>query len=314
MLLTALLSVALAGPADTRDALDRLEELMEQRVNDGRLNLERISPAILVSARPRYEESADWYATGAMEVLQKALGAGGLRVCEACEAPRVVAVDGALSYNTGPISLDEVRRLDALHRGEGAPAKSVIWLDEVQGGVAIRVVELSTGQVLYAQNVDPSLVESRNTKRSYTLSEDLDRRARGDSLTQSFADFALYPGQHLSWDITDQFGATNANLAGVTMSLFDPVLGVGANYHRVTPFYNVTVGAKVIFSLPTALVQSVSEDLEDTEVLDPLLTGVAVVRVPFGSTNYGAVLCASTNGQVGLGISLMNIRILPILP
>ena len=67
-----------------------------------------------------------------------------------------------------------------------------------------------------------------------------------------------------------------------------------------------------MLSLPTAVVRNVSED--ETEVIDPLVTGVAVLRVPFGGSNYGAVLTASTNGQFGAGISLMNIRLLPVIP
>lgn len=305
---------AWAGPDDTRDALDRLGELLELRVEDGSLPRDRVSPAILVSAAPRYEETAAWFGTGALEVLQGALGAEGLRVCEACAAPRVVAIDGALSYTSGPVSLDELQRLDELARGDAAPAKSAIWIDEHKGGVSIRIVELATGQVLFAQNVDPTLVEVRNTARVYTLSEELERRARGDTLTHSFADFALYPGQHLSWDVSDQWGATNRNLAGATFSIFDPVLGVGGHYHRVTALYNVSVGGKVIFSLPTAAVQAVSQDGEQVEVLDPLLTAAAIVRVPFGRSNYGVVLAASTNGEVGIGISLLNMRILPVIP
>jgi hypothetical protein len=281
-LFLSLLIVALSGPAawagpdDTRDALDRLGEILELRIEDGTLPKAKVSPAILVSATPRYEETAAWFGTGAVEVLQAALGAEGLRVCEACAAPRVIAIDGALSYTTGPPSLDELQRLDELNRGDAAPAQSGIWLDEHKGGVSIRIVELSTGQVLFAQNVDPTLVEVRNTERVYTMSEELERRARGDTLTHSFADFALYPGQHFSWDVSDQWGPTNRNLAGATFSIFDPVLGVGGHYHRITPLYNVSVGGKVIFSLPTAAVQSVSEDLDDGEVIDPLLTAAAV--------------------------------------
>ena len=45
-----------------------------------------------------------------------------------------------------------------------------------------------------------------------------------------------------------------------------------------------------------------------------LMTGVFVARVPFGRSNYGAVLTASTNGQIGVGISLMNMSLLPVLP
>ncbi|MCB9761286.1 MAG: hypothetical protein H6739_15700 [Alphaproteobacteria bacterium] len=314
MLLSLLVGVALAGPSTTRDALDRLEEVLELRIDDGRLPADKVRPAIVVSVQPRYEESADWFAASALEVLQGALGEGSLRLCEACMVPRVYAQDGNLAYQAGPLTLEEIKQLDANNRGDAPPARSAIWLDEHRGGVAIRVVELETGQVLFAQNVDPTLVEVRNSGRMYTLSEEMERRARGDGLTQGFLDVALYPGQHVSWDVTDQWGKTNQNLTGVTLSLFDPVIGIGMAHHRVTRLYNVSVGAKLIFSLPTAVVASVSEEFGDEGVFDPLLTGVAIVRVPFGRSNYGAVLCASTNGQIGLGISLMNIRLLPVLP
>ena len=76
-------------------------------------------------------------------------------------------------------------------------------------------------------------------------------------------------------------------------------------------FFDILVGGKLIASLPTALVNSIG----DTDnVFDPLLTVVGIVRVPFGRSNYGAVLSASTNGQIGIGISLMNISLLPVLP
>ena len=52
----------------------------------------------------------------------------------------------------------------------------------------------------------------------------------------------------------------------------------------------------------------------DVDAIDPLLTGVVLTRIPFGRSNYGAILSASTNGQVGVGISLMNVRLLPVLP
>ena len=268
-------------------------------------------PALLVSAQPRYEPSEEWFAVRVIEVLQASFGQG-LRLCEACMAPRAWVGEGALTWQTGPIGLDEVLRLDELHRGGSPAARSAIWVDEVPSGVAIRIVDLRSARVLFAQNVDPYLVEHRRSQRSYQLSEELERRARGDSLTQSFLDLALYPGQHISLDITEQWGPTNHNLSGLTLSLVDPVIGVGASHYRVLPVGKVLIGGKLLLSLPTAVVRNVSED--ETEVIDPLVTGVAVLRVPFGGSNYGAVLTASTNGQFGAGISLMNIRLLPVIP
>ena len=69
----SLLIVALSGPAawagpdDTRDALDRLGEILELRIEDGTLPKAKVSPAILVSATPRYEETAAWFGTGAVQ-------------------------------------------------------------------------------------------------------------------------------------------------------------------------------------------------------------------------------------------------------
>jgi hypothetical protein len=303
--------VARADSATTRDSLDRLEEVLQLRVEDGRLRAEDVMPAILVSAQPRTEESQAWYVTRVIEVLEHAFGGGGLRLCEACMAPRAIVDSGRMVYQTGPVGIDEVVRLDDLNRGGAEPARSAIWLDEHPGGVSIRIVDTRTARVIFAQNVDPNLVEDKNTHRMYTLTEELERRSRGDGLTQAFVDVAFYPGQHVSLDWTDQWGRRNKQFSGVTLSIYDPIVGIGAAHYYCIGFLNALVGAKVILSLPTAIVQGLGQG---GELLDPLLTGVAIVRVPFGRSNFGALLSASTNGRVGVGISLMNISLLPVLP
>ena len=314
MVLCWLVGAAHAGPDTTRDALDRLEEILELRIEDGAISPREVVPAIIVSTRPRYVESEAWFATRAIEAVQRSLGADNLRLCEACMAPRAWVVDGQLAYQTGPVGLDEVVRLDDQTRGNAAPARSAIWIDEHRGGVSVRIIDLSTGRILYAQNVDPFLVGNDNTERLYTMSEELERRARGESVTQAFVDFAVYPGQHLSLDWTDQWGPKNGSLSGVTLSLFDPVVGIGAvHYQRIKPL-NILVGGKGIISLPTALVSAVDDSGGGGDLLDPLLTVVGVIRVPFGRSNYGAIATASTNGEIGIGLSLMNIRLLPVIP
>ena len=303
--------VAFAGGTATADSLDRLSEVLRLRVEDGRLRPEDVMPAILVSARPWSAETESWYSTRVIEVLEGAFGTGGLRICEACMAPRAIVDSGQMVYQTGPVGIDEVVRLDDLNRGGAEPAKTAIWVDAYLGGVSIRIVDTRTARVILARNVDPALVENENTQRMYALTEELERRARGDSLTQAFVDVAFYPGQHLSLDWTDQWGKNNRQFSGLTLSVYDPVVGIGASHYTCIGFLDILVGGKVILSLPTAVVRGLGQG---GNVIDPLLTGVAIVRVPFGRSNFGGLLSASTNGEFGLGISLMNISLLPVLP
>lgn len=320
MLLTLLmlllgLAPAHADPQATRDALDRLEEVLELRLQDGRLRKQDVLPALLVSTRPRYVGSEGWFTTRAIEVLQGAFGTGSLRLCEACMVPRGHVGEGTLVYQSGPVGLDEIVLLDTQLRGPARAARSAIWIDETARGVTIRIVDLRNGNVLLARNVDPDLRENARSQRTYQLAAELERRARGDSLTQAFVDVAVFPSQHISFDWTDQFGARNQHLAGFTISLFDPVVGLGGNYAFATPIFDTLVGGKLIVSLPTALVRAVGGNAADgVDIVDPLLTGVFTVRVPIGRSNYGVLATASTNGRIGFGISLLNISPIPVLP
>lgn len=279
----------------------------------GQISADELRPAVLVSATARDPASQSWYVTQVLQSLERSLGSGAIRLCEACMAPRAYVEGGQLTLQTGPIAIDEVVRLDDQYRGESEPARVGIWVDEVRGGVSARIVDLHTSRVIFAANLDPTLNENANTQRMYTLSEEMERRARGDSLTQAFVDVALYPGQHVSLDWTDQWGTTNRNLSGVSVSLFDPILGIGAVHYRVVDVLNITVGGKLMMAFPTALVRAVGDD-SNIDVIDPLVTVVGVVRVPFGRSNYGGLLTASTNGQIGFGISLMNISLVPVVP
>ena len=310
--LVALPRPARAERVTTRDALDRLEEILEMRQEDGLLDPGDVVPTILVSARPRYEESKGWYATRVLTTLTRAFGSGSVRACEACMRPRLRAEDGRLEQTTGPVSLDEIVRLDDRYRGAAARAKSAVWIDETQSGVSIRVADLRSGRVSFAQNVDPSLLEYRGSARTFRLSAELERRTRGESLTHAFFDAAIYPGQHISIEWADQWGESNSNLSGFVLGMFDPVLGVGGSYHRILQTLHISVGGELMLSIPTAIASSQTD--EDVELIDPLLTGVFVMRLPFGHSNYGALLTASTNGEVGIGISLLNTSLIPVLP
>lgn len=320
MLLRHLLIAASLLPATawaqretTRDALSRLEETFAMRLEDGGFSTEELIPAIVVSAAPAFEESRAWYPTAALASLVRVFGSSGLRSCEACMAPRLYVEEGRLEQTTTALGVAEIVRLDENNRGKAPPARAAIWLDETPQGVSLKVIDLRNSRIVLAENFDPSLREMARTRKTFSLTRELDRRARGDSITHTFMDATLYPGQHLSFDWTEQWGDSNRNLSGVTLSLFDPVVGVGGAYYRVIPqALNIMIGGKIIMSVPTALVESITG--QSVDLLDPLLTGVFVVRVPIGSSNYGISLTASTNGRVGIGFCLMNTSTLPVLP
>lgn len=312
-------SPALAGTATTRDALTRLQGVFERRIDEGELRRLDLVPAIVVSLDVRYEESRDWFAPEVLAALSRMLGPDQLRVCEACMSPRTFAADGNVEYSTGPVTVDEIIRFDERARGDAAAARAAIWVDETSRGVGVKVVELATSRVLFAQNIDPELREERDTQDIVRATAELERRARGDGLTHLFFDAALYPGQHVSLDWTDQWGETNRNFTGVTLSAFDPIAGFGLVYYRVLGVWEIAgfpvapqIGGKVILSLPTAIVEGITGETADE--LDPILSGVFALRIPFGRSNYALLATASTNLRFGVGISLLNISFLPVIP
>ena len=312
MLATLLPATAAAERGLTRDALDRLDEILEMRQEDGLLDARDVLPTLLVSAEARYEASRGWFGVRALGALTKVLGPGSVRLCEACMRPRTHAQEGRLEQSSGPISLDEIIALDDRFRGETARARTATWIDETASGVSIRVVDLRSARVVFAQNVDPDLREYRGSARTFRLTAELERRTRGESVTHALFNLALFPGQHADLEWADQWGETNANLSGVVLSFFDPVFGIGAGYHRALEWQNLLIGGQIILSIPTIVAQAQTDS--DAELLDPAFTGVFMARFPFGNSNYAALLTASTNGQIGLGISLLNTSLIPVLP
>lgn len=314
VLFALLPAAALAQRESSRDALTRMEETLDLRLQDGTgLNVKDLLPVIVISTKPAFEETKAWYPAAALSSLVRIFGTAGLRSCEACTAPRVYAENGWLEQSTGDLSAAEIQRLDATARGTGAPARAAVWLDENAEGVSLRIVDLRNSRIVLAENFDSSLTEAARTYKNYSYARELDRRARNNALSHIFIDFSVFPGQHVSVDWTEQWGDSNCNLSGLSISLFDPVVGIGASYYRVIPqALNLMVGAQLLVSIPTALVRALANNGSD--LIDPLFTGVLVVRLPIASSNFGALLTLSTNGRFGVGISLLNVSLLPFLP
>ena len=298
---------------NTQQAFDRFEEDLQPEVDEGTLSPKGIGPIILVGATSAYEETRAWFPAAAVRSLVRVFGRSNIRACEACMNPTVRSVGRRLEYNT-VLSLADVVRIDEEQRGKSPPARSAVWMEETPGGMAVRIVSLANGQILFAGNFDGSQTERVRTAEVYNLTTELGRRLRGQSLTHVIIDAGVLPNLHISTDVVEQFGDYNLNLAGLTFSLIDPVVGFGVSYYRVIPqLWDFTIGAKLIASIPTVLALALNQG-NPVEVIDPPLTGVIVARFPIPQTNFAAFASASTNFSFTVGVSMLNVSLLPFLP
>jgi hypothetical protein len=294
--------------------LDRLEELVDLGTTDEGLQLTEMLPAIVVSVRPAFAETATWYPTAATATLLRIFGSAGLRVCEACMVPRLQVQAGILEQDSSEVTMPEVVRLDNALRGASPPARVALWLDENPGGVSLRAVDVKNSRILLAHNVGPALEEQVQSERMSTLARELGRRARGDTITHAMSDWLFYPGVHIGFDWADQWGEYNENLSGFALSLVGPVLGAGGAYYRVIPeAWGLSLGAKALVSIPTAFIMGVTSDSFDA--LDPIVNGVFMVRLPIFRSNYAITAFVSIPAfSAGIGMSTLNISFLPFLP
>ena len=315
MLLVVSSLPAMAQREATRGALARVEEALPRRLNDGVLSLKDLTPALIVSTQPAFEQTRAWYPAAAVTALSRVFGPGALRACEACMAQRLTVEDGRLEQYATSLSVQDLVRLDEVTRGNTARAVSAIWIDETMEGVAIRIVDLRNGRILLAENIDQNLVSIVSSKTTVTLAQELERRSRGDAIAHLFVDLGLLPQQHISLDWLEQWGPDNANLSGFTISIIDPLIGLGVSYFRVIPpAFNLMVGAKFLLSVPNAVINSFNPDNPQAFLGDSLFTGVFMLRLPLFKTNYALLASISTNGRVAIGVSLLNFSLLPFLP
>ncbi|NBW82791.1 hypothetical protein EBR21_13660 [bacterium] len=273
-----------------------------------------------MKASPAFEESRNSFVVRSVRSLQIGLGDPGIRYCEGCGVTYSKVRDNGLELiSPDSMTLADVADFDNAMRGAAPPAQTGWWIGETPEGISVRGVSLVTGRIVFAQNIGPALSSQARTQKNYTAARDLLRRQRGESLTHTVFDLGVYPSQHFSVDWLEQWGQFNHRFFGVSLSIFDPVLGLGASYAEAFPgLMNSLLGGKLMMSVPTALIKSLTRNLGGTSPngIDPLLTLVGIARVPFPFFNgdYALNIFFSTNGRVGLGVSTLNTSLLPVVP
>jgi hypothetical protein len=313
---------AAAQRATTDGALARAREAITEAQRDGGVPTDVV--VILVSARPAFVETQASFPAAAAAVVIDVFGARQVRACDACMNPRLVQGDDGVRYDTGEIALNDVLALDASTRGKAPAARLAVWLDETPAGVALRIVDLGDGSLLLSRHLEPGLDTRQRSARHVSVTQDIERRLRGDSLTHVHWNLGLYPGQHLGLELLDQFGPQRQDLAGLSLTMINPVGGIGGAYQRVFPeAWNVTVGAKVIVGVPGLIVQTLNQqtgaDADLTAFIGGPVTTMVSAQLPIFDTNYAVFAFAGLHlprftPSMGVGISLLNVHVLPILP
>ncbi len=323
LLLCSLAEVALSQSllVQTRDSLFRAEEVLSALWDDGVFDENNLSPMIVVGVFPYSEDTRRELSARGYSVLRRSFRDVTLRICQACMSARVFQKQGRLDYSIGLPPPEDVKRLDEQMRGVSPPARSMVTLTESARGVALEIVSLVNGRVLYAEHFTPELERERRSRQSFSRAAELQRRSRGESLTHSFVDYGLLGynvagglvGVHLALDWMEQWGPNNEFLTGLSISVVGPVLGVGASAGMAFPqLFDALMGAKVHLSVPNLLVSTIAQS--DQEIIDPTVTVTGYLRVPYGLDNYGAFLFGSSSGSLGIGISSLNTSILPVVP
>lgn len=199
-----------------------------------------------------------------------------------------------------------MREIDSRFRKDSPEAKAAVWLDETSEGVSIRIVDLQTARVIYADNLTPDLVWTQRTSRNFDRSRDLSLRLRGEGITHTVYDLGLFPSPHFSIDWLEQWGRSNQHLSGLSISIVAPLLGVGASYARAFPeFQNVLVGGKFYVGMLNAIAQSILKT--DMALLGSLYTLEGFVKYPVNWLGKKALFFfyVNSDANVGLGISIL---------
>jgi hypothetical protein len=290
-------------PQTARD-LRVMEDRLGFEMGELRGGAQAVTPILVASPEPYWQESRADFAESAHAALARVFsGSGDLIPCAECGRARVyVSADARTVVQTGEISLSDLARLR--ERPGFAQAKSLLTLRETPSGIAIRLLALEDGRVLYEGLADgtQTLADAEPPLR---LAREMERRKRGESLTYVHIDAGIYPNALVQIKWLEQWGNRNQHLSGLAISAFNPNGALGATYLYMLPFFHrrATLGGIAYYRL------------------DSMFNGGADggAFAFQGSLNYafsgayGAFIAAGSNGVVSIGLSLQNPVLIPFL-
>ncbi|MCX6131646.1 MAG: hypothetical protein NTX25_21615 [Proteobacteria bacterium] len=176
--------------------------------------------------------------------------------------------------------------------------------------LSIRMVVLNSGELIFASTIDSKVEWSSRSMRNFTDSRLRERQVRGEAIIHRHIDLGLLPlggAPHIGWSIMQQWGSSNQYLSGISISLSNPLLGIGVNWFKVFPrLNNSLIGFKVLGSIPELLTKSLSKGSGSSGLTgDQALTVLGMIKYPlFGQPEqFYLNAYVSSGGSIGFGLS-----------
>ncbi len=265
-------------------------------------------PALLAPPLHHWQESRTDFAPSVTKLLKTVFDQPNVVVdCQDCDAWRMhVRRGGSTMIHNGALSLEELALVKRDPRY--ATAKSVIYTEETPSGVAMRIINIADGSIIFQTLA--SAGESLEDVRPYLhLTAEKQRRLRGESLFYSFVNFGIYPTGMLQFEFIEQWGSHNQHLSGIGISLFNPIFALGGVYHYLLRSNRrIHITGSVYYPIASALQSSISTN--DSSTGSFVIQGGA--QYTFQSS-FGVFAALSTEGAITLGFNLYNPLLMPFL-
>ncbi|MCX6127111.1 MAG: hypothetical protein NTV34_20500 [Proteobacteria bacterium] len=264
-----------------------------------------VSPLLVTPPQHLWEESRSDFSSSSVAILKKVFSdQGQLIFCEECGSERLhIGKDHTISLSHGDMSQSELSAIANDPRFQGA--KAIAFLRETASGVELRIVRLDSAEIVI-QHLADSRVNLDNAKARLGLTDEVERRKRGESLAYTFIDLGLYPNPMIHVSFFEQWGSRNQHLTGVVFSLLNPNFAIGGSYRYMLPqLRRCTISGTIFYPLQNAVANSDGGSLSS-------FAFSAGVQYAFSST-FGLFAEGSTGGSISAGLSFFNPIFFPFM-
>jgi|GEM_PF-2540621 len=299
---------ALALFSETSSDLSVLEDALGLKFNTEKESSVDVTPMLIATPLHFWKESREDFAASTKSMLLRVFeNPGDLVDCPECDSWRLHGEQKSrLHVMNGPLTGGEISSLsqDSRYRD----AKTIAFIKETPSGVAMTVVALSTGRILFSKVADNT--QNVTTAKPFLhLQAERERRMRGEALSYIFINLGFYPTSAFQIEWVEQWGSRNQHISGFALSLFNPIVSPGIVYHYMLPKYtrfNVNLG--LYYPLTSALASAVGQDqsIQDSFVL----SGGAQWTF---SSSIALAAQANTEGSFYLAFVFLNPLLFPFV-
>jgi hypothetical protein len=294
--------------SETSSDLSVLEDALAFKFKSDKPTAVNVTPMLVATPLHFWKESREDFAATAKSMLLRVFeNPGDIIDCPECDSWRLHGEQNSrLHVLNGPLTGGEISALgnDSRYRD----AKSIAFMKETPSGVAMTVVDLSTGRILFSKVAD-NTQNLTQAKPFLHLQAERERRMRGEALSYIFINLGFYPTGAFQVEWVEQWGSRNQHISGFGFSLFNPIVSPGIVYHYMLPKYtrfNANLG--LYYPLTSAIANAVGQDqsIKDQFVLSGGLQWTF-------SSSIALAAQANTEGSFYLAFVFLNPLLFPFV-